>query len=134
MNLPNKAVFYYYFFSFTGKTTLALVKTRPNSSDLWLKLNLNSDTFTLFKSCDQKWHPKCLKCSQFECHPSSGSNFKWTLIHSRGGLEVETWTDNSLHSASVGSNPAWVWYIDRSEVETLLSQFKLKGAGGSKKN
>ena len=24
---------------------------------------------------------------------------------SRGGLEVEAWTDNSLHSASVGSNP-----------------------------
>ena len=24
---------------------------------------------------------------------------------SRGGLEVEVWTDNSLHSASVGSNP-----------------------------
>ena len=38
---------------------------------------------------------------------------------SRGGLEVETWTDNSLHSASVGLNPAWVWYINCSEVETL---------------
>ena len=24
---------------------------------------------------------------------------------SRGGLEVEAWTDNSLHSALVGSNP-----------------------------
>ena len=23
----------------------------------------------------------------------------------RGGLEVEVWTDNSLHSSSVGSNP-----------------------------
>ena len=30
---------------------------------------------------------------------------------SRGGLELEAWTDNSLHSTSVGSNPAWVWYI-----------------------
>ena len=24
---------------------------------------------------------------------------------SHGGLEIEAWTDNSLHSASVGSNP-----------------------------
>ena len=41
---------------------------------------------------------------------------------SRGGLEVEA--INSLYSASVGSNPAWVWYIDR------LLQFKLQVAGG----
>ena len=44
---------------------------------------------------------------------------KLLLQPSRGGLEVKAWTDNSLHSASVGSNPAWVWYMDRSEVETL---------------
>ena len=30
---------------------------------------------------------------------------KITPEPSRGGLEVEAWTDNSLHSASVGSNP-----------------------------
>ena len=53
-------------------------------------------------------------------------------LPSRSGLEVEAWTDNSLHSASVGLNPAWVWYIDRSEVErNTLSQFELQGAGGS---
>ena len=56
---------------------------------------------------------------------------KLLLQPSRGGLEVESSTDNSLHSDSVGSNPAWVWYMDRSEVETLLSHFKLQGAGGS---
>ena len=27
---------------------------------------------------------------------------------SRGGLKVEVWTNNTLHSALVGSNPAWV--------------------------
>ena len=26
-------------------------------------------------------------------------------------MELEAWTDNSLHSASVGSHPTWVWYI-----------------------
>ena len=30
---------------------------------------------------------------------------KLSLRPSRGGLEVEAWTDNCLHSASVGSNP-----------------------------
>ena len=29
---------------------------------------------------------------------------KYYTQSSRGGLEVEVWTDNSLHSASVGSN------------------------------
>ena len=33
------------------------------------------------------------------------ARFKPNSGPSRGGLEVEAWTDNSLHSASVGSNP-----------------------------
>ena len=49
-------------------------------------------------------------------------------LPSRGGLEVEAWTDISLHSTSVGSNPSWVWYIDRSEVESLCCN---SNCGGS---
>ena len=42
-------------------------------------------------------------------------------LPSCGGLKVEVWTDNSLHSASVGSNPAWV--KDFSGVFNLVGKF-----------
>ena len=45
---------------------------------------------------------------------------KTVIIPSRGGLEVEAWTDNSLHSASVGSNLCQVWCINRSVEETIV--------------
>ena len=48
---------------------------------------------------------------------------------SRGGLEVERWSDNGTDSASVGLNPAWVWYIDRSEVETLCRNSNCRAPG-----
>ena len=41
------------------------------------------------------------------------------LISSRSGLVVELWTDNSLPSATVGSNLRQVWCINRSVEETL---------------
>ena len=40
-------------------------------------------------------------------------------MSSSGGLESVFDSINSAPSANGGSNPAWVWYIDRSEVETL---------------
>ena len=41
------------------------------------------------------------------------------LKSSRGGLVVELWTNNSLPSATVGSNLHQVWCINRSVEETL---------------
>ena len=35
-------------------------------------------------------------------------------------MKVEAWTDNSLHSASVGSNLRQVWRIIRSIEETQI--------------
>ena len=44
-------------------------------------------------------------------------NLIWPF--SRGGLVVEQWSDNRLHSATVGSNLHQVWCINRSVEETL---------------
>ena len=41
------------------------------------------------------------------------------LKPSRGGLEVERWSDNRTDSASVGSNPAWECCIDHLVAERL---------------
>ena len=42
-------------------------------------------------------------------------------LPSRGGLVVEAWTNNSLHSASVGSNPALgMLYQSSSNQKALL--------------
>ena len=62
---------------------------------------------------------------------SETKQLMWHWQPSRGGLEVEAWTDNSLHSASVGSNPTWVWYIDRSEVETLCRNSNCRAPGAA---
>ena len=53
------------------------------------------------------------------------------MTPSHGGLEVKAWTDNSLHSASVGLNPTWVWYIHRSEVETLVAIQNCRAPGAA---
>ena len=42
-------------------------------------------------------------------------------MSSRGGLESVFDSINSAPSANGGSNPAWVWYIDRSEVATFVA-------------
>ena len=44
-------------------------------------------------------------------------------------MEVEAWTDNSLHSASVGSNPIEVWCIDRSVISSSKSNIPLPTSG-----
>ena len=54
-------------------------------------------------------------------------------LSSRGGLVCKGavfHSVNSAPSANGGSNPAWVWYIDRSEVETLCrnSNCRVPGA------
>ena len=38
---------------------------------------------------------------------------------------------NSAPSASGGSNPAWVWHIDLSEVETLCSNSNCRAPGAA---
>ena len=40
-----------------------------------------------------------------ECPFFKSCLYNYRKKPSRGGLEVEAWTDNSLHSALVGSNP-----------------------------
>ena len=49
----------------------------------------------------------------------SCSNAYFIIISSRGGLVVEQWSNNRLHSAMVGSNLHQVWCINRSVEETL---------------
>ena len=48
---------------------------------------------------------------------------------SRGGLVVELWTDNSLPSATVGSNLCQVWCINRSVEETLYYNSNCRTSG-----
>ena len=72
-----------------------------------------------------KLHFNVLLCTKY-------NTFKLMLKGpSRGGLEVEACADNSLHSALVGANPAWIWYIDRAEVETLCCNSNCKVLGAA---
>ena len=48
-----------------------------------------------------------------------------TAKPSRGGLEVEAWTDNSLHSASVGSNPSVYGVSIARVIEILLTTIQI---------
>ena len=64
-----------------------------------------------------------------------GSFFKISKLFSkssRGGLVLELWTDNSLPSATVGSNLLQVWCINRSVEETLCcnSNCRMPGSFG----
>ena len=38
---------------------------------------------------------------------------------------------NSAPSGNSGSNPAWVWFIDRSEVETLCRNSNCRARGAA---
>ena len=54
----------------------------------------------------------------------------WLYNHpSRGGLEVEQWSDNISLSASVGSNLRQVWCIDRPRLE-IISRYSNSRALG----
>ena len=48
---------------------------------------------------------------------------------SRGGLEVERWSDNRLDSALVGSNPIYVWCINPSVAKRLCCKFQCRTPG-----
>ena len=52
---------------------------------------------------------------------------------SRGGLEVEQWSDNRTLSASVGSNLRQVWCIDSPKLEIIscYSNSRAPGPSGS---
>ena len=54
---------------------------------------------------------------------------KVSLYLSRGGLVVELWTDNSLPSATVGSNLHQVWCINHSVEETLCYNLNCRMQG-----
>ena len=51
------------------------------------------------------------------------------LVSIRGGLVVELWSDNRLHSATVGSNLHQVWCINRSVEETLCHNSNCRTPG-----
>ena len=66
------------------------------------------------------WDRACLFTEKKSAH----KKIDFFSISSRGGLVVELWTDNSLPSATVGSNLLQVRCINRSVEETLCYNSK----------
>ena len=56
---------------------------------------------------------------------TTGRNINNIENVSRGGLEVEAWTDNCLHSASVGLNPAYFPRVNvlKKKFDSMILNF-----------
>ena len=76
-----------------------------------------------------------LKCSIFKlvCFQTFGLFSGWFCSRTNHwinpGLEVERWSNNRLHFASVGLNPVYVWCIDRSVAERLCCNSQCRTPG-----